>query len=582
MKGLSMLAALVALAGCSPAGSTTWHVDYAAGRDSADGRTPATAWKHAPGDAAAGGGPAGVKLQPGDTVLFRAGVPYRGAIRLTASGTAEKPIVYTGIGWGEGLGVIDGSEPVSGVQPCSSAADCGGAPEWKALTRVEYAAPQTQRIILFGAKGSYWPSQYPILEDPFYADEIERYEETSVAQVPDLEAGRLVNAELAKVAADGGKLELAIWSRPNHVFRVPVLGVEGDTLRFPPETIKFYADRPGRVALMGSFAGLAAEGRFAVIDPGVMVVRLRPEDSAGTLSIGNGRMGISINGQSNVQFRGLHFRNFTGQQGQVQMGQALANFRNGASNILVRGNLFGPSWMDRTGSGLVMPMQINGLQFLSNRIENAAVGHGLVLGGRGAANARVEGNVVRRTGRSGIYMLGVDGGEVRGNIVTDIQGRHGNAITAYLNNRNVVIEGNCVVNARRPITFHATRSPELRNDLVIRGNILIANPDGQGAINAWGRQMQGVSITRNLAVGPKHGILLNGRDADVRVVGNDTSGIAINGERPEGWVIEDNLETLSIAQAVKGEFSETGCSAPVGRLKLSVSRTDPVESGVNP
>ena len=167
MRGVAVLAALAALAGCSPAGSTTWHVDYAGGRDSADGRTPATAWKHAPGDSAASGGPAGVKLQPGDTVLFRAGVPYRGAIRLTESGTAQKPILFTGIGWGEGLGVIDGSEPVSGVRPCSSAADCGGAPGWNSLTRVDYAAPQTQRIVLFGAEGSYWPSQYRSWRTPF-------------------------------------------------------------------------------------------------------------------------------------------------------------------------------------------------------------------------------------------------------------------------------------------------------------------------------------------------------------------------------------------------------------------------------
>ena len=39
MRGFSIAAAVLALAGCSPADSTTWYVDYANGRDTADGRT---------------------------------------------------------------------------------------------------------------------------------------------------------------------------------------------------------------------------------------------------------------------------------------------------------------------------------------------------------------------------------------------------------------------------------------------------------------------------------------------------------------------------------------------------------------
>ena len=71
-----------------------FHVDYEHGNDANDGTTPRTAWKHAPGDAAASGRPNLTNLIPGDHVIFAGGVVYRGAIRITASGTPEKPIVF--------------------------------------------------------------------------------------------------------------------------------------------------------------------------------------------------------------------------------------------------------------------------------------------------------------------------------------------------------------------------------------------------------------------------------------------------------------------------------------------------------
>lgn len=98
-----------------PAGPAvpTYYVDFDAGSDGADGKSAQTAWKHAPGDAAATGAVAAVTLAPGDVVLFKGGVRYKGSIDVPASGTANAKIVYDGKGagtWGTGLAVIDGEE----------------------------------------------------------------------------------------------------------------------------------------------------------------------------------------------------------------------------------------------------------------------------------------------------------------------------------------------------------------------------------------------------------------------------------------------------------------------------------------
>jgi hypothetical protein len=91
----------------------TYFVDFAAGSDAADGKSQATAWKHAPGDANATGGPAAATLAAGDVVLFKGGVHYLGALAIPASGKSGAPIVYDGgsrATWGTGLAVIDGEE----------------------------------------------------------------------------------------------------------------------------------------------------------------------------------------------------------------------------------------------------------------------------------------------------------------------------------------------------------------------------------------------------------------------------------------------------------------------------------------
>jgi hypothetical protein len=91
--------------------SGTYFVDFDGGDDTSDGRTQATAWKHAPGDSAATGAAAAVGLQPDDVVLFKGGVVYQGSITVPTSGSMRAPITYAGDSagaWGAGLAVVSG------------------------------------------------------------------------------------------------------------------------------------------------------------------------------------------------------------------------------------------------------------------------------------------------------------------------------------------------------------------------------------------------------------------------------------------------------------------------------------------
>lgn len=562
----ALAAGLLLVIGCAPAASASWYVDFANGSDSADGRSTATAWQHAPGDAQATGRPASQRLAPGDEVIFRAGVAYRGSIRLADSGSAERPITYRGRGWGEGLAIIDGADPVTGVRACQSAADCGGAADWAKLSRIEFTPPDIGRIVLYGKDAPYWLAQTPAVPDAFFADDRKFFAHVPASELGNLKQGILRAPELAAAArAGGGQMELAIAVQPNLVRRRPLKGVAGDQLRFDAEGLRFYENRPTYVALNGSFAALAAPGFMVQLAPGLLLAHLRPGEDAAALAIGSGRNGFDLGGQSNIVITGFHFRNMTAEAGRLRQGQAVAAVRRDWTNVEVSGNLFGPAFLENR-MGIVQISGGDGFRLLANRIENIAYGSGLRATSGKPRNVSVKGNVIRKLGATGITLFGVTNADVVGNILIDLRGIHGNGITAYLGNHNINIADNCVVGSRRPLTFHGDRKSEVVNDIRIRHNILIASADGQAAINSWGANTRGVRIEGNVAIGPKLGILLNQSDENVVVTGNDGGRIAERGPTPASWTVSDNRTDLTLADAGKGVFSETGCRVPGTRI----------------
>ena len=113
--------------------ATNYYVDFDGGADSNKGTAPALAFKHSPGDPEAVGISKDLKLQPGDTVIFKGGVAYKGVVKITVSGSTEKPITFDGNTagkFGVGKAIIDGGEPLTGWKRCASASEAGGNPRW--------------------------------------------------------------------------------------------------------------------------------------------------------------------------------------------------------------------------------------------------------------------------------------------------------------------------------------------------------------------------------------------------------------------------------------------------------------------
>ncbi|MEK7412989.1 MAG: right-handed parallel beta-helix repeat-containing protein [Planctomycetota bacterium] len=170
---------ILALCLMSASYAASYQIDFDAGDDSKDGLTAATAFKHCPGDTAATGLAAATKLQPGDTVIFKGGVIYRGEILVGVSGEAGKPIVFDGNTagtWGSGKAIIDGSTPLSGWKRCASAEEAKGNPRWADIFYVDVPRPKNYKALNLSDSTTALPiAQHPNPKDFFWQEHKDLY-----------------------------------------------------------------------------------------------------------------------------------------------------------------------------------------------------------------------------------------------------------------------------------------------------------------------------------------------------------------------------------------------------------------------
>ena len=393
------------MTGVAPFGgaqAATFHIDFDHGRDEADGLTPATAWKHAPGDPAAKDAPAKTTLRPGDVVSFAANVRYRGAIVVTASGTASAPITFSGEGT-DGTAILDGSEPVARVTPCKSSEDCGGAPAWQKLVRIETNTPVTEDSALFTEKGEMRPAQGPDPKDDFYRDEIDNMIEVDGVAMSKGRVG-LPHALAAGLASGGGRL--ALWVKPNRVVYRPILSMDGDVAHFDPSGLEYYTDRPAKAAARDHVSLIDHPGEFVALPGGRAIVAMLPV-GVSSVTVASGRGGFAVHGASHLAFRSLGFENMA--DGGSLAGGIAVLADNGSSNLVVENNRFHDFDMPQ-GQGPIIMREVSEVRIAGNRIDTVTLGSGMRLSG---AHFIVEDNVIRRLGRTGVMLIKVDDATVQ-------------------------------------------------------------------------------------------------------------------------------------------------------------------------
>src|SRR3990170_3983709 len=480
-----------------------YYIDADGGEDTNDGLSQAAAWKHAPGDPAAVGLPASTALRPGDQVIFKGGVRYRGSITMKWHGQAGNPIVFDGNSdgsWGTGRAILDGSVPITEWTACESQAACGGSPHWRDLYYA-YAPAGTSAMTsnLCAEDGLLWLAQDPNPPDPFFMDEIDSFRTVPNSQVTRTSiADPGYFTQTSPNAWDGAYV--IVWRIPNVVTRRPITGYvpSESKIVFDDSGGDPYRDRDEKYAVFNSLNVLDLPGEYVFRDQaeadGRHKVYLWPGAGGGVLArkvtVSVRSFAFHLDGHSYLTIQGFQIERYSGGGGPSGVGIRNDSWE-AISGVTVQGNDVRWNRTQDRGYGGIYLGGCTECLVADNRVEENPLNMGIFT--PGAVRTVVRDNLVLKNGAQSIWFMGARDSQILGNLVVDGRGTHANGISVYSGSENIRVAGNQVYDSNIPFTMESSRNLDIWNNIFVGG--------GAGYLLAdWGEMTGTVTIYHNLVL----------------------------------------------------------------------------------
>ncbi len=517
---LFFLTTIVALA-------TDYYVDFEAGNNVNAGTSPATAWKHAPGDANASGNPASVSLQPGDRVLFKGDVKYRGQVRNVFNGTQAAPIVYKGDGW-PGLtsakAIVDGTDPYSGDWTvCSSANDCGGNPHWQNIYYSDFSGEISPFTQFFENNERVYIAQTPNMSDPFWDDRYSEYlpvtpSNITLTSITDPAFFTQGNSQYW----DGAYIQ--IWVVPNVIAirRVSGFNPATNTLHFESlDEGALYGDRNQYYSLVNHLHALDGAGEY-VIDETAKRIYYWPlgEISGMELSLSSRANGISTRGRSHLVIEGFIFHGFTSDTYARAIMDDWVSER--GRGLVVRSNEIRWTRSRNGRRGSIEISYTNGVTIHDNWIHHCQRNSGILVG---TDDIVIRDNRIQKIGYKGIWFMGVHVARVLRNLIEDCSGTHGNPVSIFTSG-NVLVAHNRLYGDSEVLTF------ERDGNLVIHNNIIHSRLEN-------GQEVGSFVLRENGDNGTGYHIITN--NTILNSATNFALGVGVHPADPAKLIIRNNI-----------------------------------------
>ncbi len=441
----------------------TFYIDFEDGSDENDGLSPENAFRRAPGDPRAGGEAAATEPAPGDRMIFRGGVIYRGRIEVRNSGREDAPIVYDGNSageFGEGRAILDGGEPITGRERCTSPDECGGNPHYGNIYRARIPGSEeldldAQSVALVQDGEMLHPAMYPNPEDPFYDCDTSEF-----FQAPQQPSRTQLSDE--RLAGFGAEHLVGAWvylrTTSNFVDYRPITGWDAETHTVTYEEAN--RDPVGPYAIANSLHEKVLDGPgqyvFREADDGyiVYVWPLNGADPSGSLMSYTERgtaMDFGRRGVSHVTVRGFKIRHYR----RAMDGRGTEGLRIHDNEITrIRGR----------GSGQAIHfVSVKDHVVSENNIHHCQRTN--AVQSRIGEDVVYRGNRVHMVGRSPLRFYDITRGQMIDNVVTDCRGIHSNALTIYVDPRDILVARNRVHRSSRPMTLQGARRIYVINNI---------------------------------------------------------------------------------------------------------------------
>jgi len=490
-----------------------YYIDFDGGTDANSGESAILPFRHSPGDPEAKEKAAEVKLQPGDRVIFKGGVIYRGSIILQQSGMKENPILYDGNTqgkFGAGRAVIDGSEPLTGWSKCGSLIEGGGNPNWNSIwrTQVPFEIPDPMAANLYEKESPlevaedpkpkylYWPD--PSLDSEYYGFDVQKVTSTSIQDEKHLL-----------------QRDARAWDGAFVLIRSTDYWVNFKVTGFDPaeNKISFQEDKgilggrknsrgEGYYALMNALVILNYAGQYIVKNDNgkawIYLWPLKQNREPEGITITRRRAGFNVNGQSFVHIEGFLIQKFVNPRGSGG-GAVIDLERKSNGGLVIRNNFV-------TGCNKTLTSGKSGVIFLTGK-KGSLVEKNQIYDNRDSVGIQIyqgsghvlKENIIKRNGGVGILLwLDSKNCQVIGNTVMDntpdyLDAHSPVGILLYKGCSNILIKGNFVCNnGQRPLALYDPDS-----DITIACNVF--RHKGPYVIEGFGAS-KNVRIINNVAI----------------------------------------------------------------------------------
>lgn len=490
---------------CAKAEAVTYYVDFDSGDDTNTGISAESAWKHCPGDTNASGIPAAASLLPGDTLLFKGGVYYRGNIKVKGSGTSDSLIIYKGDGW-PGLenekAIIDGSEIVSGWTQCQSAEECGGNPNWANIYYSTLPSGTSPLAANLHEDDEFlWIAQDPNPPDPYFFDTHEHFYPVSNSNIT---RTSIVDTTYftQSSSSDWDYSYVLIWGNPNRVYLKKI------TAYIPAEhKITFddlgvnaiYPDaRDQYYSLYNSLKVLDQPGEYYVKDISdgngkyqVFLWPRNPADLTDKISVSVRKFGFDISTYSYLKMQGFKIQKFNGSdlRDGIGIGTITADYVD-KYGIIISDNIITHNRHSSGGYGGIFINKVHDCLIENNLIDRNPAHRGIFCSS--SENVIVKNNNLIRPGGTCIPFYTSKNCRIIGNTIREAKGTHANGITLYLSCENILVYGNKIYDSLTPITIQNSGNLYFINNFIDAYN-------ATNNVDEWGDTSNSVPVRGTIA-----------------------------------------------------------------------------------
>jgi hypothetical protein len=526
--------------------AATYYIDYDSGNDSLSGASEASAWKHSPGDPNAKNKPAACVFKPGDQILFKGGVAYRGSINIKAGGTEAAPIVFKGDGWGTGKAIIDGSEPITSVwTKCASQEEAGGNPHWQNIWHT--LVPEVHSTFsanLCEGDDFLHVAHHPSPKDPFFNDNVSEYlQPTTITRT------YLVDPLLAGLGAEqlAGKY-VYTYQGNNHVESHLITGYMAaeNKITFNDIGEDPYTGNQARYALANHVKLIDSCGEYVYDEKAstgtehkVYLWPCNANPNQATITMSYRTQGIDVTGSTSLIVDGFRVQKYSGWAG-GGTGLAIASYGDaGSTSIIFRNNLVEKNRFANYGGfgGIFLYASKNSL-IENNLVRDCPNHRGIFC--ISTKNTIIRKNTVTKVGSTGISNYCCEYTQIYDNQVMECLGGHANGMSFYAVGADIQY----ILVARNridgDITFEGDNASGIwARHITIYGNLIDDLLVDMVGITNWGRNVQDIRVFNNTVVNTNHGGISVGYSVPlgepIIIKNNITDGIyAPDTDKPPG------------------------------------------------